>query len=68
VSFFIIYINHFRAAQRDRNASSALAFATNHILGLLGNILLGGNAAFNPYLGVRSAICCLILFVVFERL
>eukprot|EP01034_Spumella_vulgaris_P021774 gene21775-27839_t len=42
------------AAQRDRNASSPLAFATDHILGLLGNILLGGNAAFNPYRGVRK--------------
>ncbi len=34
--------------------SSSLSFATDTLLGLLGNILLGGNAAFNPYNGVRK--------------
>lgn len=44
-----------RAAQRNRSAGTTpLTFAADHVLGLLGNILLGGNAAFNPYHGVRK--------------
>lgn len=52
----ILYFVFCRAAQRNRSvgASSPLFFAGESVLGLLGNILIGGNAAFNPYNGVRK--------------
>lgn len=38
------------AAGRERHNAS-LSFATDHLLGMLGNILMGGNATFNPFGG-----------------